>query len=46
MPKVKFYAVKVGREGPKIYESWNDVRFSAGYLRLCQVLIVPTSVQS
>ncbi|KAG9223170.1 hypothetical protein CCMSSC00406_0000141 [Pleurotus cornucopiae] len=26
MPKVKFYAVKVGREGPKIYESWNDCK--------------------
>ncbi|TFK57661.1 hypothetical protein OE88DRAFT_1651514 [Heliocybe sulcata] len=26
MPKVKYYAVKIGREGPKIYSSWDECK--------------------
>jgi viroplasmin and RNaseH domain-containing protein len=25
MTKLKFYAVKMGREGPKIYTTWDEV---------------------
>jgi len=27
MPGSKFYAVRRGREGPKIYDDWSEVRF-------------------
>lgn len=27
MPRSKFYAVRRGREGPKIYDDWTEVRF-------------------
>jgi viroplasmin and RNaseH domain-containing protein len=26
MAKTKFYAVRRGREGPKIYDNWSEVR--------------------
>ncbi|KZT22125.1 hypothetical protein NEOLEDRAFT_681302 [Neolentinus lepideus HHB14362 ss-1] len=26
MPKMKYYAVKIGREGPKIYPSWDECK--------------------
>ncbi|EIN13411.1 hypothetical protein PUNSTDRAFT_41012 [Punctularia strigosozonata HHB-11173 SS5] len=29
MPKVKYYAVRQGREGPKIYLSWDEVTFAS-----------------
>ncbi len=27
MPKVKYFAVAVGREGPKIYDNWTEVSY-------------------
>ena len=32
-PRKKYYAVRVGREGPKIYDTWEEV--GLGYPRLC-----------
>ena len=36
-PRKKYYAVRVGREGQKIYDTWEEV--GTGYPRpLCEVI--------
>ena len=36
--KQKYYAVSIGRDGPMIYSTWDEVRLTSA-LRLCNSLI-------
>jgi hypothetical protein len=40
MPKPKFYAVAVGREGPKVYGTWDEVNIMNFLQRLSEIFTV------